>query len=68
MRLQCLGGPASAPEQLMYIIVNKAFFRKKLYNLVDVDGIRLLPLPLPLLFVTLGDCFSSFATLGGSLA
>merc|ERR1719464_1151565 len=37
-------------------------------HLVDVDGIGLLPLALPLLFIPLGDCLSSFATLGSSLA
>ena len=37
------------------------------HNLVDVDGIRLCPL-LPLLFVPLGDCLGSFATLGCGLS
>ena len=39
-----------------------------LQDLVDVDGIGLLPLALPLLFVPLGNCLCSFATLGSSLA
>ena len=38
------------------------------YNLVDVDRIGLLPLALPLLFVTLGNSLGSLATLGSSLA
>jgi len=38
-----------------------------LQHLVDVDGIRLGPL-LPLLFVPLGDCLGSFATLGCGLS
>merc|ERR1719347_1813245 len=39
-----------------------------LQYLVDVDGIRLLPLALPLLLVALGDRLGSFATLGCGLA
>ena len=36
--------------------------------LVDVDGIRLLPLALPLLLVPLGDCLCSLARLGSSFS
>ena len=38
------------------------------YNLVDVDGIGLLPLALPLLLVALGDGLGGLARLGGSLS
>jgi len=39
-----------------------------LQHLVDVDGVRLLPLALALLLVTLGDGLGSLARLGSSLA
>ena len=39
-----------------------------LEHLVDVDGVGLLPLALPLLLVPLGDGLGSLARLGSSLA
>merc|ERR1719474_568899 len=39
-----------------------------LQDLVDVDGIRLLPLAFLLFLVPFGDCLGSFPTLDGSLA
>merc|ERR1719452_237901 len=39
-----------------------------LQHLVDVDGVRLLPLALALLLVTLGDGLGGLARLGSSLA
>ena len=39
-----------------------------LQDLVDVDGVGLLPLALPLLLVTLGDRLDSLALLGGGLS
>merc|ERR1719209_25863 len=39
-----------------------------LQDLVDVDGVRLLPLAFPLLLVALGDSLGSFARLGSSLS
>ena len=41
--------------------------RYKQSHLVDVDGIRLFPLALPLLLVALGHSLGSFATLSSSL-
>ena len=39
-----------------------------LQHLVDVDGVGLLPLALPLLLVALGDLLGGLARLGGSLS
>ena len=64
MTLLCQGGLASTPENS----ISTPFRLHMTYNLVDVDRIGLLPLALPLLFVTLGNSLGSLATLGSSLA
>ena len=65
----CLGRDPSVRVNLLQHLnaTMSRSFKKDSHNLVDVDGIRLGPL-LPLLFVPLGDCLSSFATLGCGLS
>ena len=64
-----LGGNSSVRVNLLQHLnaTMSRSFKKDSHNLVDVDGIRLCPL-LPLLFVPLGDCLGSFATLGCGLS